>query len=169
MDAEVNRFPHITGLAPQTAKLIDLFKDASIGDSFTDADLSALIGRNTAPGGDGYGNLQSACRYVLRHFGRNIQRVPGSGTMKCLSDSESVVSVERGRQHISRVSRRKAIELRIVDTSKLTQPEKTSALVLRAQLGVLSMYSSIKAAKVLAASDDLDKWQKNQRKMLASM
>ncbi len=168
---ELSKYPHITGIAPQTVKLIERFKDLNPGDTVTDSEMTALIGRNTRDHGvgGGAGNLDSATRYVERHHGRIVRRIKGAGIVKCLNASEVVNVVERRREHIGRTSRRAGRELSHVDTAKLEPAEKTKALVLRAQIGMLSSFASANTQKRLADNTDLEKWQAQQRKMLASM
>jgi hypothetical protein len=165
----ISRFPHISGMSPRTMKLIERLKTMKPGDAVSDAELTTVAGASTAVGGDAYANLMSACRYVLRHEGIVLERVVGAHVIKCLNGPETVTSVERGRERIGRRVRREVSKLRVVDVSQLPAGEKTTALVLRAQLGALSTYSSAGTAKKLAASPDLESWQERQRKMLKSM
>lgn len=166
---EITKYPHISGIAPQTAKLIDRFKDWKPGDVASDTELSALIGRDTSPGGDGYGNLASAIRYVQRHYGLVIERVRSARAVKCLNAGETISSVNRGRRHIGKCARKEGGKLKQVDVSKLEGPEKTEALVLRAQLGAVATYASASTQKKLSTSEDLESWRKQQKKMLAAM
>lgn len=166
---EIRKFPNYSGLSPRTSKLIERLKTMKVGDTVSDDELSTVAGANTAVGGEAYSNLLSACRYVLRHEGIVLERVVGAHCIKCLNGTETVTSVERGRANIGRRVRREATKLRQVDVAALPQTEKTTALVLRAQLGVLATYSSAATTKKLAAQPDLDTLQERQRKMLKAM
>lgn len=167
--SEMTRFPHISGMSPVTAKLIDRLKDGKPGDTLADAELETVAGVRTDPNGKAYPNLLSACRYVLRHHGVRWERVVGAGSIKCLNDSETIVSVERDRDCAGRRVRRAGVKLGTVDFAKLPAGEKSTALVLKAQLGAMAGYASGRTAKRLASNQDLDKWQAEQRKMLSAI
>lgn len=167
----IGRFPHITGIAPQTVKLIEMFKEWTPGQSATDAEMSALIGRDvrSTGAGSGAGNLASALKYVERHHGRVVRRVKGAGLVKCLSANEIVGVVDRRRQHVSRTIRRAGSELTRMEYDKLNDAEKSHALILQSLFAVLSTHASTARQKLIAANQDHERAGKQQQKMLQAM
>jgi hypothetical protein len=89
-----------------TQLLIELLKGGKIGDVFTDAQLKACCERNTAPGGDGYGYLMSAIRYVEREHGIVWKRVTGAGQIQCLGPAEVATVADSVRKSTYRRSKR---------------------------------------------------------------
>lgn len=168
---QLRRFPHIQGIAPQTAKLIELLKDGSPGDSQADDSMSALIGRDVRNprAGGGHGNLSSAIKYVERHHGRVWRRVKCENRITCLSSSEIVGVVDRRRQHIGRTVRRAKSELSRVQFEKLESDEKTRALTLKAQFAILALESAKNPTKRIAANMDSTASGSQQAKMLEKM
>lgn len=167
----IGRFPHITGIAPQTVKLIEMFKEWTPGQSATDAEMSALIGRDvrSTGAGSGAGNLASALKYVERHHGRVVRRVKGAGLVKCLSANEIVGVVDSRRQHVSRTIRRAGSELTRMEYDKLNDAEKSHALILQSLFAVLSTHASTARQKLIAANQDHERAGKQQQKMLQAM
>jgi hypothetical protein len=171
--AQENRWPHISGLAPQTAKLIEYFRQhATPGTEFTYAQLSELIGRDvrSGAGGGGAGNLSSAKRYVLRHDGIRIESAGhGSARLRVLNDTETLISVDRDRKHIHRTANKASLKMQHVNLETLAPHDKTEALTLRAQLGILGNRASAAAKKQIASATDIEALRDRQLKMLRKM
>ena len=101
-----------------TCLLIAKLEHGKPGDEVTDADLTAHCHKNTAPGGAGYGNLQSALRYCERG-GAVWRRVPGEKRLLCLNGVGVLSLAKDSRTHVRRTVRRTRQRLATVDPVEL--------------------------------------------------
>ena len=74
------------GMRLATAKLIEVLSAGKVGDVLTDEQLYTICERKTMPVGNGYVNLQSAIRHVLKNYGLVWRRVATAGCIKCLGE-----------------------------------------------------------------------------------
>jgi len=139
------------GYAPATLKLIERLKAGRIGDVLTDAELTAVAGRATAPGGAGYANLHTAIGVVMREHGLLWERELRAGAIRCLDDAGKVGSAAKDRKLIQRRAKRAMTKLRIVTVANLGEDERTKALAMSAQMGTLSLFAGADTTRKLEA------------------
>jgi hypothetical protein len=150
---DIKRVPVIPGMVIETSKLVDRLKDGPHGAVLTDDEMTALIRRDTSPGGTGYGNLMSAIEHVIRNYRLVWHRIPNSRCIKCLSHEEASELLDCRRKHISRTTTKALREGRTVDVSALQPQDRTAYLVRIAQFGMLKHAASGHTAKVLESKD----------------
>lgn len=139
------------GMGLETAKLIELLKGGKVGDVLTDEEMFAICERKTMPGGDGYGNLQSAIKHVETNYGLVWRRVKMTGSIKCYDDQEKYGVIGSMRRHIGKVSRRALVVGRSIQVDELPESERTEALVQVAQLKAIEQFSRTEMTKRLVA------------------
>lgn len=148
---QITATPVQAGMRLSTSQLIDVLKEGKVGDVKTDEKLKEICGRDTAPGGDGYGNLASAIRHVQRNYGITWKRVVGAGCIKCLSSTEKDGVVESNRKHISRVAKRSIQIAKTIDINELPESDRQTAIVKIVQMQAIGQFSSTQTTKKLAA------------------
>jgi len=146
------RFDHIPRMSACTMRLIDVLKKGEPGDLLTDEQLSGACGRQTAVGGDGYNNLQTAIRYCKREHGLNWARQVGAGAVKCLNGKEGVVA---GRYELGVVRRRSKRAVQTLQNATtlddLDDQERSRCNALMSQHATLAIMAQSETTKKLAA------------------
>jgi len=165
---EVKRFQIVPGMSARTSKLIELMKDGKDGDILTDESLTEIAGVEVSVGGAGYSYLQSAVRYCTNNHKLVWQRIPKTGTIKCLGPQETVRAADRDMKHAGRTARRGIKKLKTIDSQKLNVQDTTKYLTSRAQLGVIAAASSGDTTKRLSEAKQIDP-EEIQKKMLQLM
>jgi len=165
---DVKRIQIVPGMSVKTSKLIEVLKEGKEGDIQSDKKLSEVAGDDVSVGGDAYTYLQSAIRYCTNNHKLVWQRIPKTGTIKCLGPLETVEAAERDMKHAGRTARKGIKKLRTVDASKLSQEETTKYLTSRAQLGVIAAASSGDTTKRLLEAKQINP-EEIQKKMLQAM
>jgi len=146
---KVTAVPH--GLGVTTARLIEAMKEGVVGDVLTDEDLTARCGKATDTNGSGYGNLQSAIRYIERNYNLVWRRVRDEACIKCLAPGEVISTVQSELLRIGRRSRRAVVTGSTVPIDALGAVQKAELLTTIAQHGTIALMSKKNTAKELQA------------------
>lgn len=147
---EVQSVPRHGQLGTTACQLVELLKSGKPGDTISDDTLSRACGRDTSPGGKAYPNLNTAIRYCEANFGVIWQRVPKSGMLKVLDAAETTEVGASGVKAISRKSKRVNRQLATVDTSELSDDQKSRLYAMRSQVGMFELFADSKTTKQLA-------------------
>ena len=147
---QVKAMPFRSGFAPETSKLIDLLKQGKEGDTKTDEELTQAIGKDTAPGGNGYSYLASATRFTEREHGIRWERIPKTGLIKCLNSGEKVEVLRRGRNHIRKTAKKNIVTSKSVKLNDLpTNEAKSEYLALQSQAAAVAVMTQPSTTKRL--------------------
>jgi hypothetical protein len=150
--AEVKRVQNVPGRSIHTMKLIEYLEPRSTkGNILADEELSEVIGMSTRTGDKGYAYLVSAIRYVNKEKQVHWVRIRGANAIKCLMDGETLDDAGHKQKSIHRKSRAIMQSLHTVNTSALSDGDKTKHNTLCAQVGTLVVFSSANATKKLEA------------------
>lgn len=142
-----------------TVKLIDRMKAGRPGDVLTDEQLAEACGRSCAPGGDGYGNLQSAIRACRREFRVVWRRIREGGAIRCLIAGEILSGAEADRGAWHRAAKRSADKLACADPSELDETGRkrlTTEMAMAGSVVLLSRPSTLKKLEARSISKPLD-------------
>lgn len=144
---------HILGRSPETAALIARLETGKPGDILTDEELTKIAnGRDTMPGGEGYGYLTSAIRHLAACPAPVYwERIRGAYAIRRITDSEKVKSSDADRKSVSRRAKKAARRLAFTNRENLTQEEAAKANALHAQLGTIAAFAHGDTTKKLEA------------------
>jgi hypothetical protein len=149
-----------------TTQIVELIKDISINDEYTDEAMRKACGKDTKPGGDGYRYLRSALRIVLRDHGRLCKRVRGKGCIKCLNVGDAITVVKSNLRAIRKNGTQSVRALAAVsEHASAEELPQVNALV--AQVGTLAVLASSTQTKKLIShkmTEPID-----QRQLLVAM
>jgi len=165
----------IGGMRRATVLLIERLKQGKPGDSLTDAELTALCGKDTRAvcqdgtrkAGDGYGYLQTAMRHCLREYGILWRRVVGEGRVECIPNEAKVEVANAVRRHMHRQSKYAMRVLGSVDTAALNHDQRREHLIATAIQGTLLQASAPTTVKRLAQNNNPQPL--DMHKLLAAM
>lgn len=140
------------GRSLATKRLIELLSDIAKphGSRLTDEVMSEHCGKDTRPGGDGYGNLGTAIR-ACEKDGIMWKREPGAGCIvKC--DNERVMDAAgKARKHGKRTAGRALNQLRCADLNAMTPEGRTEYLAELAVAGTMVVAADNRTMKKLKA------------------
>jgi hypothetical protein len=150
--SELKRLPNHPGLSEKTLKIIQVLREhAGVGNVVTDEELQAATGESTAPGGNGYGHLQSAVNYLLREDGVVWARVREAGAIKHLDAEENIEARRKAPGKIARIAKKERRKLACTPLDAVEPKDRPGVLALSAQLGTLAQFSASKVTKTLEA------------------
>lgn len=151
---ELPRVRHIPDAALETMKLAERLRVGKPGDEATDQELTMLIGKSTAVGGEGYGYLSSAIKHVEREHGIVWRRVRKEDKIRCLNASECVDTAGWHRRCIGRAAKRagKLVSIAASRGDELPEAERPTARALAAQLGAIHMFAKPNTTRKIIAS-----------------
>lgn len=138
----------IAQISIDTRILIEHLGKAQIGDIFTYADLSKLLGRDVQT--IARHNLMSACRNLLSS-GMVFGTIRSHG-IKLLTDSERVGEGEAGITKVRRCARRAVNRLRFNEFNSLAPEDKTRVLTAQSVLGATVAFTKATAIKRISES-----------------
>lgn len=170
MAEQVNAIPAngITpGMSLATIKLIDLLKSGAT--TLTDAQLTEACGKDTRPGGNGYGSLSSAIRHCRKNHNVVWERVRMGGAIKRLDSIEAVQSVDRDRKHVNRKSKVAIQKLHVAAMSAGDDATKTDINRRAAQMGAIAALASTSALKRMECSGNGLAEKPDMHKLLEAM
>lgn len=152
--AEVKRFPH--GIAYETSALFDVLVAGQAGDEKTDAELSELIGKSTACGGDGYHHLLSAMRMAKRERRIVWKRSRGDSKIVCLDANGTMKLADHGMKAMRKKGRDNLMTLQAASTMSGVTPEMAKQLnAKRACLATVLELTRPKTIKAIEARPDV--------------
>ena len=166
MSEVTNRYPHINGMSPVTAKLVELLRNPETPGTLTDEMLYDACGRICGVGGEGYPNLMTAIRHVARNNHINWRREFGAGAIIRLDAKQSVDAADGDRRHIKRTATKAVVTLANAKIETLPQPEQVTARAMLAQMGALTQFAASNTTKQLEARQA--KETPNMRALLAA-
>ncbi|HOY61643.1 MAG TPA: hypothetical protein PLK80_03280 [bacterium] len=143
----VKTIAYYDGFALATRALIDALKEGGVGAVYTDEELKKICGKDTAPGGEGYGNLQSAINYVMQNYDLVWERERGQKRIRMISSREKINTMTRGLCGIRRRTRKNIRVASTIDRGALTPEESRKAEATAAALGVINMFTKPKTVK----------------------
>ena len=147
----IEKTPMPNGLAKETSILIDMLKDGKPGDTITDEAMFDHCGKQTCSSGSGYGNLETAKKYVLTNNGVVWYRVRGAGVIKCADAKEIGMDSKQTLKAIARRSKRGLKKIATVDLADVEDSDKSEFLAMSATLGTVAMFSKTSTQKKLSA------------------
>lgn len=150
-DTVIETIPRHGQLGPTACMLVEAMKSGQPGSILTDEALTAICGKDTAPGMDGYPSLNKAIGYVTQHYGIVWKRVPKAGCIKVLDAHETAEEVCSDMTGIRRKTRRTIRKAAATKLADLTQDERTQMLATSAQLGAIALMADSGTTKKLAA------------------
>lgn len=142
------------GHSVTTGKLIELLqKPSEIGDTISDEQLTAACGKDTRPGGNGYGHLHTAINYVLKHNQLVWQRVRGAEAIQRLDPDGIADAAKRSSSMICRAAKKSVAKLQCVELEKVEESDRPKFVSLLAQHGALAAFAKSDTRKKLEARD----------------
>lgn len=132
------------GASHETALLIAILAKGKPGDEITDDELSRRIGKTTKVGGDAYSNLQTAIRATVKNHAVYWKRVRGENKIRCATAQEYEAE---SRSNVFSIRRKVKRGKHIVKAGLANGGDVQKLNMIGAQLGVLELMSSKKAAK----------------------
>lgn len=128
-------------MSPESARLVEVLKDGIVGDVLTDERLTKICGKSTASGGSGYGNLQTAIKWVQNHKNLVWRRVRGGACIKCLGSSEIAGFVEKEIDNIRHKTKRTLSVSSKIKIDDIAESERSKVLANIAQLGTIHIFA----------------------------
>ncbi len=147
----IEKTPMPNGLAKETSILIDMLKDGKPGDVITDELMFEKCGKQTCTSGDGYGNLETAKRYVLTNHNVVWYRVRSAGVIKCANANEIGIDAKNTIKSMCRRSKRGLKKIATVDLSDVPETDRPAFLATSASLGTVLLFSKSSTQKKLTA------------------
>jgi len=163
-----------------TQQLIDLLEKHGPGDELADAELQKVCGKDTRPfvivdeltgahvAGDGYGNLQSAVRDILRRTGRRWERLPGKDRIRCLTAEEVVLRMTSDRKRVRRLATKNMRAARAVSLEDIPEARRRQYLGQVAVYGALMQATAPKTTKLLEKQENQSA-EPDKRKLLEAI
>lgn len=149
METKVEEVIKFARMSVFTAQMIDRLSKMQVGDVATDKELTKIIGRDTSPGGAGYGNLKSAINYLLTNNRVVIERVREASAVKRLEDVEIVNMVGSDLKSINKKAKKVLKKADVVDRNSLDQENKQRLITSIAQAGFLQLLTKSTTVKQL--------------------
>jgi hypothetical protein len=149
--SELRQITITHGCGVHTSKAIELLKTGKPGDTLTDEQVSAHVGKNCGVGKAGYGNLVTAMNRVLKDHGVLWVRVRGARALKCCKWDEKHESAGGDMKRAYRAAKKGARKVAAILLDDVPAEKRSEILALGAQLGTIAQFSRGSSTKALEA------------------
>ena len=143
------------GMCFQTSKAIDRLKEGKPGDLVSRDEMEAVIGRKCDAESLGYGNVQSAIRYVERTAGIVWRWDKESQAWRCLTPSQAAADAGLSLKRSGRWAKKSQLTASTIKVEELQEEERLAyrATCVQAELVRLTVTGAINKRLSALAQD----------------
>lgn len=138
-------------MSKKKVQAIESLSTGKPGDILTDEQCAKIMGVPCGNGSKGRAILHGAIQYVTKHYGIVWTRRHRANCIECLAPSQIVDLSKSDQRKIHRATKRSLSRINAIDVDALSERERTTVMLRRAQIGTLVAFSSTDASKQLEA------------------